>query len=120
MIDNKERQEIVNNLRASVESRKSWDDVPDGDKCVMLGVIADIKRKKDKHNNQFAYLDLCINDRILETTIWSKQLKDYHDLVYKGSCVAILGRKEEDHFFVEQIKKYDRWLNDVKKKYNKR
>ena len=93
-----------------------WDDVPDGDKCVMLGVIADIKRKKDKHNNQFAYLDLCINDRILETTIWSKQLKDYHDLVYKGSCVAILGRKEEDHFFVEQLKPYSVWLDKMRKR----
>lgn len=37
MIDNKERQEIVNNLRSSVELRKSWEDVPDG---LLLDILA--------------------------------------------------------------------------------
>lgn len=37
MIDNKERQEIVNNLMASVELRKSWEDVPDG---LLLDILA--------------------------------------------------------------------------------
>lgn len=98
-----------------------WDDVANGDKAVVFAVIADIKRKKDKNNNQFAYLDLCINDRILEATIWSKQLKDYAELITKGSCIAILGRKEEDHLFVERVKPYQEWLTSIKsrKKSNK-
>lgn len=91
-----------------------WDDVASGDKAVVFAIIADIKRKKDKNNNQFAYLDLCINDRILEATIWSKQLKDYYDLIEKGSCVAILGRKEGEHLFVEKVKPYKQWLSDIK------
>ena len=37
MIDNKERQEIVNNLRASVELRKSWENVPEG---LLLDILA--------------------------------------------------------------------------------
>ncbi len=97
-----------------------WDDVADGDKTVVFAIIADIKRKKDKNNNPFAYLDLCINDRILEATIWSKQLKEYFDLITKGSCLAILGRKENDHLFVEKIKSYKQWLSDIKSRKKRR
>ncbi len=92
-----------------------WDDVLNGNKAVVPCVIVDIKRKKDKHNNQFAYLDLCINDRIIEATIWSKQLKDYAELIIKGSCLCILGRKEDDHLFVEKVKPYQVWLDKIKK-----
>ena len=92
-----------------------WDDVPSGNKAVVPCVIVDIKRKKDRNNNQFAYLDLCINDRILEATIWSKQLKEYVELIAKGSCICILGRKEEEHLFVERVKPYQVWLNKIKR-----
>lgn len=92
-----------------------WDDVPSGNKAVVPCVVVDIKRKKDKNNNQFAYLDLCINDRILEATIWSKQLKEYAELITKGSCICILGKKEEEHLFVEKVKPYQVWLNKIKK-----
>lgn len=92
-----------------------WDDVPSGNKAVVPCVIVDIKRKKDRNNNQFAYLDLCINDRILEATIWSKQLKEYAELITKGSCICILGKKEEEHLFVEKVKPYQLWLNKIKK-----
>lgn len=92
-----------------------WDDVPSGNKAVVPCVIVDIKRKKDRNNNQFAYLDLCINDRILEATIWSKQLKEYAELINKGSCLCILGRKEDDHLFVEKVKPYQVWLDKIKK-----
>lgn len=92
-----------------------WDDVPNGNKAVVPCVIVDIKRKKDKNNNQFAYLDLCINDRILEATIWSKQLKEYAELINKGSCICILGRKEDEHLFIEKVKPYQVWLDKIKK-----
>lgn len=92
-----------------------WDDVPNGNKAVVPCVIVDIKRKKDRNNNQFAYLDLCINDRILEATIWSKQLKEYAELINKGSCLCILGRKEDGHLFVEKVKPYQVWLDKIKK-----
>lgn len=92
-----------------------WDDVPNGDKAVVPCVIVDIKRKKDKNNNPFAYIDLCINNQIVEGTIWSRQLKDYYELIEKGSCICILGRKEEDHLFVERVKPYQEWLAHIKK-----
>ena len=93
-----------------------WDDVPNGNKAVVPCVIVDVKRKKDKNNNQFAYIDLCTNNRIIEGTIWSKQLKEYYDLIEKGNCVCILGRKEDDHLFVEKVKSYNQWLQDVQRK----
>lgn len=90
-----------------------WDDVPNGEKAIVPCVIVDIKRKKDKNNNPFAYIDLCINNQIVEGTIWSRQLKEYSDLVAKGSCVCILGRKEDNHLFVEKLKTYQQWLSDT-------
>ena len=91
-----------------------WDDVPNGNKAVVPCVIVDIKRKKDKNNNPFAYIDLCINNQIVEGTIWSRQLKEYYELIEKGSCVCILGRKEDNHLFVEKVKSYNQWLDDVR------
>jgi DNA polymerase-3 subunit alpha len=92
-----------------------WEDVPNGDKAVIPCVIVDIKRKKDKRNNQFAYIDLCTNNGIVEATIWSRQLKEYADLIKKGSCISILGRKEDEHLFVERVKPYEVWLEKIKK-----
>ena len=97
----------------------NWDDVPSGEKTVVLCVISDIKRKKDKNNNPFAYLDLITSDRIIEATIWSKQLKEYFDLISKGKCLAILGRKEDDHLFVEKVKPYTAWLEKIKRTRSK-
>lgn len=56
MIDNKERQEIVNNLRASVESRKSWEDVPDGLLLDILAADLHYDRNKDFEPWLFTYL----------------------------------------------------------------
>ena len=96
-----------------------WDEVPNGNKAVVPCVIVDIKRKKDRNNNPFAYLDLCINNQIVEATIWSRQLKEYSDLIKKGSCISILGRKEDNHLFVEKVKPYDVWLEKIKKMQRK-
>ena len=89
-----------------------WDDVAENTETTILCVITDIKRKKDKHGNQFAYIDLYTPDGIIEGTIWSRQLKDYFDLIKKGNCVAMLGRKNEDHFFVSKVKPYKQWIVD--------
>ena len=97
-------------------TKTDWDMVDDGDKTTLFCVIVDIKRKKDKNGNQFAYLDLYTPFGIIEATIWSSQLKEYSDDVKKGNCLAILGRKREEHFFVEKIKPYNTWLEQMRKK----
>lgn len=98
-------------------TKTDWDLVRDGDKTTLFCVIVDIKRKKDKHGNQFAYLDLYTPYGIVEATIWSSQLKKYLNDIKKGNCLAILGRKREgDHFFVEKVKQYNTWLEQTRKK----
>ena len=97
-------------------TKTDWDMVEDGDKTTLFCVIVDIKRKKDKNGNQFAYLDLYTPFGIIEATIWSSQLKQFSDDVKKGNCLAILGRKREEHFFVEKIKPYNTWLEQMRKK----
>ena len=97
-------------------TKTDWDMVEDGDKATLFCVIVDIKRKKDKNGNQFAYLDLYTPFGIIEATIWSSQLKQYSDDIKKGNCLAILGRKREEHFFVEKVKPYNTWLDQMRKK----
>lgn len=97
-------------------TKTDWDMVEDGDKTTLFCVIVDIKRKKDKNGNQFAYLDLYTPFGIIEATIWSSQLKQYSEYIKKGNCLAILGRKREEHFFVEKVKSYNSWLEQMRKK----
>ena len=106
-------------VEANKYIQKQWDDIGKNEKGVICCVIVDIKRKKDKNGNQFAYLDLYTPSGIIEATIWSKQLKQYSDIVKKGRCVSIFGRKKEgNHFFVEEMKTYEQWLIDRKLKFN--
>ena len=102
---------------ASDKMKLDWSKVKNGNKGVVLCVISDIKRKKDKHNNQFAYLDLVTPNGMLEATIWSRQLSEYIDLIVKGNCIAIMGRKdkESEHLFVEKVKSFQDWQQDVAK-----
>lgn len=97
-------------------TKTDWDMVNEGDKTTLFCVIVDIKRKKDKNGNQFAYLDLYTPFGIIEATIWSSQLKEFSDDIRKGNCLAILGRKREEHFFVEKVKPYNTWLSQMRKK----
>ncbi len=97
-------------------TKTDWDMVEDGEKTTLFCVIVDIKRKKDKNGNQFAYLDLYTPFGIIEATIWSSQLKEFTEDIKKGSCVAMLGRKKEGHFFVEKVKPYNVWLEQMKRK----
>ena len=91
---------------------KTRDSLPDN----AFGVVYTSETEKDKNGNQFAYLDLYTPFGIIEATIWSSQLKEYSDNVKKGNCLAILGRKREEHFFVEKIKPYNTWLEQMRKK----
>ena len=92
----------------------TWDDTADGEKATLLCVVIDIQRKKDKHGNVFAYISLYTPYGIIEATCWSAQYKAYTDLIQKGNCLAVLGRKKENQFFVELIKPYMQWIKDKK------
>lgn len=84
---------------------KDFANAIEGEEVSIISVIIDIKRKKDKHGNLFAYLDLYTTSGIIEATIWSAQLREYIDLIKKGACLAMYGRKKENHFFVKEVEK---------------
>ena len=94
-----------------------FEDVKDGDKCTLVGIIAKVQKKKDKHGKQFAFINLYSSFGLVEGIVWHTQLKEYEDLVKKGEKVAILCKKDsEEKVVVEQMKSYERWLEYAKKK----
>ena len=97
----------------------SFEDVENGDKCVVVGVISKIQKKKTKKGQQFAFASIYgVNS--LEATIWPDALQKFQDLIVKGQQVAILGKKEsEDQIIVDKIKPYQTWLTAIKRKYSR-
>lgn len=95
-----------------------FEDVPDGEKCTLVGIIAKVqKKKKDKNGKQFAYINIYSSFGLVEGIVWHSQLKEYEDLVKKGQQVAILCKKDsEEKVIVEKLKPYSKWLEYVRKK----
>lgn len=94
-----------------------FDDVPDGEKCTLVGIIAKVQKKKDKNGKQFAYINIYSSFGLVEGIVWHSQLKEYEDIVKKGQQVAILCKKDsEEKVIVEKLKPYDKWLSYVRKK----
>ena len=88
-----------------------------GDKCVIVGIISKIQKKKTKTGSQFAFANIYSGDGLIEVTIWPDALQKFQNLIVKGQQVAILGKKEgEDQMIVDKIKSYSQWLDDVMKK----
>lgn len=92
-----------------------------GDKCVIVGIISKIQKKKTKTGSQFAFANIYSGDGLIEVTIWPDALQKFQNLIVKGQQVAILGKKDgEDKMIVDKIKSYDQWLNDVMRKRTKK
>lgn len=96
---------------------RQFQDVPDGEMCVVVGIIAKVQKKKDKNKNQFAFINIYSSFGLIEGTLWSKQLKQYEDLIKKGSRIAIKCRKEsEDKIIVDKVRPYSEWLLEKQNK----
>lgn len=92
-----------------------------GDKCVIVGIISKIQKKKTKTGSQFAFANIYSGDGLIEVTIWPDALQKFQNLIVKGQQVAILGKKDgEDKMIVDKIKSYDQWLNDVMRNRTKK
>ena len=88
-----------------------------GDKCVIVGIISKIQKKKTKKGQQFAFANVYSGDGLIEITIWPDALQKFQSLIVKGQQVAVLGKKDgDDKMIVDKIKDYSQWLNDIKKK----
>lgn len=109
-----------NPLNFAYKYVRDFDEIIDGQKCVIACMLVDITRKKSKKSGKpFCYLDLYTPYGIVEATAWSKQYIQFQDLLQKGKDLVILGRKSEGHFYVESIKKFDVWKKEIEKKESK-
>lgn len=116
-------QIFVSDENPFIEAYKILDDFSAydvGDKCVIVGIISKIQKKKTKTGQQFAFANVYSGDGIIEITIWPNALQKFQDLIVKGQQVAVLGKKDgDDKMIVDKIKDYNQWLVDVTKKRNR-
>lgn len=94
-----------------------FEDVENGDKCTIVGIIAKVQKKKDKNGKQFAYINIYSSFGLVEGIVWHSILKEFEDLIKKGQQVVILCKKDsEEKVIVEKIKPYSEWIKYVRKK----
>ena len=94
-----------------------FEDVENGDKCTIVGIIAKVQKKKDKNGKQFAYINIYSSFGLVEGIVWHSTLKEFEDLIKKSQQVAILCKKDsEEKVIVEKIKPYSEWIKYVRKK----
>lgn len=94
-----------------------FEDIPDGEKCTLVGIIAKVQKKKDKNGKQFAYINIYSSFGLVEGIVWHSQLKQYEDLIKKGQQIAILCKKDsEEKVIIEKVKTYNEWLEYARKK----
>lgn len=91
---------------------KDFADVENGEEGVIVGIIASIQKKKDRHGKQFAFLWMYSAFGLIEATCWHTQLKQYEDLIKRGNQLALLCKKSDDKAIVKEIKTYSQWIAD--------
>lgn len=92
-----------------------FEDIKDGEKCTLVGIIAKVQKKKDKNGKQFAYINIYSSFGLVEGIIWHSTLKEFEDLIKKGQQIAILCKKDsEEKVIVEKIRPYNEWLDYVR------
>jgi DNA polymerase III alpha subunit len=77
----------------------------------------DFTEKKDKNGKQFAYINIYSSFGLVEGIVWHSQLKEYEDIIKKGTQLAILCKKDnEEKVIVEKMKPYDVWLKQTEER----
>lgn len=93
-----------------------FENIEEGAKCTIVGIISKIQKKKDRHGKQFAFINIYSSFGLIEGIIWHSTYKDYQDLIINNSQVALLVKKDSDErVIVEKIKPYQLWLNQKRK-----
>jgi DNA polymerase-3 subunit alpha len=91
-----------------------FEDVQDGSKGVIVGIVANVSKKTDRHGKQFAFLSMYSAFGLIDVICWHSQFKEYQDLIKRGNQLALLCKKNNDRVTVESIKTYNQWLIDKK------
>lgn len=89
------------------------DEIQNEDSGVLVGVISDIQKKKDKNKRQYAFIHVYSAFGVEECMCWANQYKIYQDLIKKGNIISVKYKKKEDKLFVAEIKTFEQWKSDV-------
>lgn len=99
---------------------RPFDSIEEGDTCVLVGIIAKVQKKKTKSGNQMAFVNIYSSNGLIEAVVWSSQLKEFEDLIKKGTQIAMKCKKEnESQVVCESIKDYKAWLKYAERKLKK-
>lgn len=99
---------------------RQFDSIEEGDTCVLVGIIAKVQKKKTKSGNQMAFVNIYSSNGLIEAVVWSSQLKEFEDLIKKGTQIAMKCKKEnESQVVCESIKDYKAWLKYAERKLKK-
>lgn len=91
-----------------------FEEVQDGSKGIIVGIISNVQKKKDRTGKQFAFIWMYSAFGLIEATCWHTQLKQYEDLIKRGTQLALLCTKSDDKAIIKEIKPYNQWLADRK------
>jgi DNA polymerase-3 subunit alpha len=94
-----------------------FDEVEDGSKGVIIGIVSNIVKKTDRHGKQFAYISIYSTFGLIDIICWHSQFKEYQDLLKRGNQLALLCKKKDDKAICQSIKTYNQWLLDKNIKY---
>lgn len=89
-----------------------FDEVDEGGKGIIVGIISNVQKKKDRRGKQFAFVWINSAYGLVEVICWHTQYKQYEDLIKRGNQVTMLCKKSNDKPIVSEIKTYQQWLED--------
>lgn len=76
-----------------------FEDVPDGEKCTLVGIIAKVQKKKDKNGKQFAYINIYSSFGLVEGIVWHCMYSPQERAAYKErfpNCECVKIKKYSD------------------------
>lgn len=89
-----------------------FEEIEDGSKGVIIGIVSNIVKKTDKNKKQFAYISIYSTFGLVDIICWHSQYKEYQDLLKRGNQLALLCKKKDDKAICQSIKTYNKWLID--------
>lgn len=91
----------------------AYEEINNESDAVLVGIIVETQRKKDSKGNLYFFVKLYTPSGIVEIICWSSTTRQYLDLIAKGKCIAVYGRKTEGgNLIAEELKEYSEWLKD--------
>ncbi len=92
---------------------KTWDDTELGERCVIVGVISNVQKKKDRNKRSFAFINIYSTFGIVEGVLWSSQYAKFQELIKRGTQIAAICKKDgDDKAIIEDIKPYGEWAKN--------